>query len=178
MDGSIRISRIGRNGKERMLVFFNQIADGGLKEMAKLLAPSSTCIEGNPITHCQLGIGGMGTQYQYTSATLNNGISDVNHGIEAVNDAVLIHDGFTTLFSFRFNQDDLLYGYLSSIGNPDINEIALLVNYTTPVSINTFCAKDFNYGTLPFGIESTYAYEIKYELKFGREVSSSSSGYM
>lgn len=175
MDGSIRISRIGKDGKERMLVFFNQIADGGLKELAKLLSPVSMGIEGKPITHCQLGIGGTGFPYPYNSVALNNGISEANYGIEAVSDAEIIHDGFTTLFSFRFNQDDLLYEYLSTLDNPDINEIALLIDYTTPVSICTFCAKDFNYGTLPFGIESTYAYEIKYELKFGREVSSSSS---
>lgn len=175
MDGSIKIFEMSKAGVKTLLIFFNQIADDGLKELAKLLPPDSTGILGSPITHCQLGIGGIGGQYDYEATSLNTPISESNGGISAVSNASIIHDGFTSYFTFVFNADNTLYTYLNSIGNPPINEVGMLINYSAPSTERLFCAKDFNYSSLPFHIESGIAYTVYYELKFGREFSSSSS---
>lgn len=175
MDGSIKIYEVSKSGKKTLLIFFNQIADDGLKELAKLLPPNSTGILGSPITHCQLGRGGIGGQYDYDAISLNTPILESDGGISSVSDASVIHDGFTSYFEFVFNSDNTLYTYLNSIGNPAINEVGMLIDYTIPSTERLFCAKDFNYGSLPFYIESGKAYTVYYELKFGREFSSSSS---
>lgn len=175
MDGSIKIFEVSKTGQETLMVFYNQIADNGLKELAKLLPPDSTGILGRPITHCQLGVGGIGAAYDYDILSLNTPISEANGGISPVSAASVIHDDFTSYFNFEFNSDDTLYTYLNSIGNPEINEVGMLIDYTVAGTERLFCAKDFNYGTLPFNIESGKAYTVYYELKFGREFSSSSS---
>lgn len=173
-----------RTGKKQLLRRFpNQIFSWGRKELAKLVIPTGFLTEdGKNIAHCQLGKGGTGYGYGFDTVELNDGISETYGGIEQLSNvggASINTSGFRVNFNYEFNGDNSLYNYLHTLGDPDINEIGMLIDYpnreTAPMDGRMFCGKDFNVSTYPFQVQKFVTYVIGYEIRFDRFPSSISS---